>query len=880
MLQAYTTMAGFAALAGLAGLSGRVGYNSCRHRPLHGLFHDPSWIHLSAESGAGRPRQLQTLRAAAVSIRSRLALGLVFLLVINLGIGLYGLYLFRASSQQATAVREQAAQIVATALTAQVHFKKQVQEWKNILLRGGDAALLKRYHRQFESEEQTTETVMNTLLAMLPAGHPETAIAQDFVMAHQRLGRQYRSALQFYRSEQPLSALQVDRRVRGIDREPTDLIDQLVEVAVEQERRQLKAISREVKATEQRILVTMVLAMSGTVLLLLWLVNYSIARPIATATRIARRVSEGDYSTPIVSRGNNEYSQMLAALKLMQENLATTLASLHSSEAQTRLLLESTAEGIFGMDDEGRCVFCNPAAARLLGYAGPEQLLGRNMHPTMHHSRADGSPLAVQDCRICGTFRDGRSAHVDDEVFWRADGSAFPVDYQANPIRSSGGHGGSLTGAVVNFSDISARRQAEIALRDTHQALQQERQHLAARVEARTAELASANAELARSSRAKDEFLAAMSHELRTPLTSILGLSETLEDQLLGELNVHQTRATHTIHENGVHLLALINDVLDMSRVASGRMKLTWDQVPAVQLCDASLRMIRGAAEAKDISVSSELDPAVALLQGDSRSLKQILVNLLGNAVKFTPAGGSIGLEMHGDAAEKQLRIAVWDTGVGIPPAQQENLFQPFVQLDNRLSRSHDGTGLGLALAFAMAKLHHGSIDLQSEPGKGSRFELLLPWDPAAQGDTEIADAEDEDPGGDAATGLSNRLLLLVDDHPDNRHMIADYLRRKGCQVIVASSGAEAVSIARERHPSLVLMDVQMPGMDGLEATRQIRDDPMLAVTPILALTALAMPGDKERCLEAGMDDYLVKPIGLKELYRVVLSWVRRTGGW
>ncbi len=339
----------------------------------------------------------------------------------------------------------------------------------------------------------------------------------------------------------------------------------------------------------------------------------------------------------------------------------------------------------------------------------------------------------MQPCRT------GLPAHVDDEVFWRSDGSSFPVEYHSNAIYSDG----KLVGAVVNFSDISERKRAEAELRKAHDALAEERAHLAERVRERTAELDRANEELARTAQAKDEFLAAMSHELRTPLTSILGLSETMEDGLLGRLTEQQAKAAHTIHENGTHLLELINEVLDMSRVASGRVKLHLDQVPVNQLWDASLRLIRPAAKAKGLDVRARIDPDVRLLRGDSRRLKQMLVNLLGNAVKFTPEGGTIGLDVRGDKARRQVHISVWDTGVGIPAEQRDRLFKPFVQLDSKLSRQYDGTGLGLALANGMAELHGGSIEVESTLDEGSRFDVTLPWDPDAQSAAHIPPEED-----------------------------------------------------------------------------------------------------------------------------------------
>jgi len=808
-----------------------------------------------------------------MTIRTKFAVGLIAILVVNLGAGLYALYLYQQASARSAQVRDTSSQIVATALSAQVRFKKQVQEWKNVLLRGQEPGLFEKYLAQFTEEEANTREAMQRLIKLLANNKQARDTAESFVHAHGRLGEQYRAALQFYHHNDERPQIEVDRRVRGIDRQPTDLIDEVLAAAVAHKERTLSEIDVTIKDVESEIFLLIVGIMSGAVILLIVLVDRTIGRPIATATDIARRVSAGDFSSPIRVIGTDENAQMLSALKSMQENLAHSRESLRRSEERARLLLESTGEGIYGMGTDGRCMFCNPAAARMLGYSSPIELEGLVMHEVMHHSHADGSAYPSSECRASRSFRDGHPVHVDDEVFWRGDRTSFPVEYHSNAIFRDG----EPVGAVVNFSDVSERKRAETELRAAHDALAQERSHLAERVRERTAELDRANAELARTARAKDEFLAAMSHELRTPLTSILGLSETMEDGLLGTLTRQQAKAAHTINENGAHLLELINDILDMSRVASGRMTLRWDQVPVNQLWDACLRVIRPSASAKGLSVSADIDPAVRLVRGDSRRLKQMLINLLGNAVKFTPNGGSIGLEVRGNAQLGKVKISVWDTGVGIPSDQRVRLFKPFVQVDSRLSREYGGTGLGLALAYGMAELHKGTIEVQSEVGKGSKFELILPWDPDAQRVQKIEENHEmeEEIGPDLSTQDPPR-VLLVEDNIDNQEMLSNYLRIRGFEVLTACNGREAIALAKVLVPDLILMDVQMPEMDGLEATRRLRADPVLRVTPIIALTALAMPGDRERCLEAGMDDYMSKPVGLRELHKTLANWIKR----
>jgi signal transduction histidine kinase/ActR/RegA family two-component response regulator len=424
---------------------------------------------------------------------------------------------------------------------------------------------------------------------------------------------------------------------------------------------------------------------------------------------------------------------------------------------------------------------------------------------------------------------------------------------------------------VVTFADISERKRADAALRAAHDALAEERALLAERVRERTAELGLANSELARTARAKDEFLAAMSHELRTPLTTVLGIAETLEDGLLGPVNDQQVRAVKTIQESGFHLLDLINDILDVAKVESGKMQLVWDRVPMQQLCDASLRLVRQAAQRKGIEMSCTLDPQVRLMRGDSRRLKQLLVNLLSNAVKFTPEGGKIGLQIQGQQAENKVLITVWDTGIGIKENDFQRLFQPFVQLDSGLARESTGTGLGLVLVAQMARMHGGSVNVSSDPGNGSRFTIILPWEPALQMDI----AERLKTTGKFRAirpGQPQETILLVEDTQEVVMIVKDYLEIAGYKVVTAQDGLDGITQAKLFHPDLILMDIQMPRMDGLEATQRLRQDPEFKYTPIIALTALAMPSDRERCLAAGMDEYISKPVNLRGLVKIIQS--------
>jgi signal transduction histidine kinase len=428
-----------------------------------------------------------------------------------------------------------------------------------------------------------------------------------------------------------------------------------------------------------------------------------------------------------------------------------------------------------------------------------------------------------------------------------------------------------------------------------HEQVEQYAAGLEHRVAERTAELSAANAELARAARLKDEFLAAMTHELRTPLNVILGLSEALQEQVYGPLNEKQLKSLRGIGQSGRHLLALVSDILDVAKIEAGKLELEFGPVAVETVCQASLRQVEEAAGAKRLEVSFLMDNAVTTIQADTRRLKQVLVNLLSNAVKFTAEGGAVGMEVVGDAEREVIHFAVWDTGIGIMEDDIPRLFQPFVQLDSSLARRYEGMGLGLALAYRLTEMHGGGFSVESEVGKGSRFTVSLPWQEGQEvtggrGDKEMGgrgDEETEQRGQEsgeggvgervaAVDGRSTAVVLLAEDNEVSISTLSDYLLAQGYRVVVARDGTEAIQRAREVRPDLILMDIQMPTMDGLEATRLIRSDASLADIPIIALTALVTPGDRERCLEAGANGFLSKPVSLKGLFEAIEAQLQR----
>ncbi len=392
----------------------------------------------------------------------------------------------------------------------------------------------------------------------------------------------------------------------------------------------------------------------------------------------------------------------------------------------------------------------------------------------------------------------------------------------------------------------------------------------------RTEELSIANAELTRMAQLKDEFLASMSHELRTPLTAILMLSETLQLGLVGQLTDDQVKIIKTVEDSGRHLMSLINDILDLSKIEVN--KLTLDKAPVniADCCHASMAMISDAAQRKSIQISYSVDPAVNMLLADERRLKQMLVNLLSNSVKFTPDQGIVKLTVTGDHDTETIHFTVTDTGIGISSDDQQRLFQPFVQIDSRLSREYTGTGLGLSLVKQMAELHNGSISLISTPGQGSSFIVNLPWIvpenscvPVEQNITGVPCEVIKNNDGDIP------LVLIAEDHEVLLDLLEGFLQSQGYRTATAHNGLQVMEQARALLPDIILMDIQMSGMDGLEAARRLRLDEVTAGIPIIAITALAMTGDKERILESGINEYLGKPVKFEHLAQVILNCLR-----
>jgi signal transduction histidine kinase len=381
------------------------------------------------------------------------------------------------------------------------------------------------------------------------------------------------------------------------------------------------------------------------------------------------------------------------------------------------------------------------------------------------------------------------------------------------------------------------------------------------RIEEQNHALEDANVQINEVSRLKSEFLANMSHELRTPLNSILGFSEILKDNLAGALSDEQrVECLEAIHASGEHLLQLINDVLDMSKIEAGRMDLVLEEFAVDSSIREVITVVKSLAGRKNIELSIATKPEDLVVYADKGKFKQVIYNLLSNAIKFTPESGFIFVDTKVREQAGDMLVTVTDTGVGIPAEHIDKIWGEFymVQGDHQKQK---GTGLGLSLVRKLVELHGGQIGVFSEEGKGSTFSFTMPLQAgAAQGEQQAL----------------SRLILLVDDNPSNLELTRMILTSGGYRVEVATDGQEGLLKAKELKPSLILMDIQLPGMDGLTATRALKSDPDTAGIKVVALTANAMKGTREEALQAGCIGYISKPIDVKRFVRDITEFLRQ----
>jgi PAS domain S-box-containing protein len=526
------------------------------------------------------------------------------------------------------------------------------------------------------------------------------------------------------------------------------------------------------------------------------------------------------------------------------ETLEQSELALRESSEMIRLLLDSTAEAIYGIDMQGNCTLCNRACVKLLGHQEAADLLGKNMHEVMHYMRADGTPYPVEECHIYQAFRQGERSHVDNEVFWRSDETSFPAEYWSYPIL----RGEQVIGAVVTFMDITERRQAEI-------------------------EIMAAKAVAEQSDRAKSEFLANMSHELRTPLNGVVGMTDLA---LETGSAVEQREYLEMIKRSADSLLTSVNDILDFSKIEAGKMELETIDFNLRDSLETALETLSVRADKKGLELLCEIAPEVPeIMRGDSRRLRQVVTNLVGNAIKFTEMGEVVlKIQVETDeVTDRNLHFTVSDTGVGIPADKQQVIFAPFSQADSSTTRKYGGSGLGLTISRHLVEKMGGELWVESEMGRGTHVHFTTRLGTPEK----IIEMEAVAPP-EILRGVK---VLVIDDNRTDRRTLEGMLKHWQMTSTLVGDGGEALaqlSAAQESGEpyALVMIDMNMPGMDGFALIERIRQRPELSTIMIMMLTAAGYRRDAARCEELGVSAHLLKPVRQSELRQAM---VRVLGG-
>ncbi len=529
--------------------------------------------------------------------------------------------------------------------------------------------------------------------------------------------------------------------------------------------------------------------------------------------------------------------------KLLEERKRSEEDARRSHE-MVRLLLDSTAEGIYGLNAQGTCTFANSACLRLLGYERESDLLGKNMHELIHHTRPDGTPLPLAECRMYQAFETGVRDHGDGEVLWRRDGSSFPAEYWLHPIL----RGDTKIGAVITLMDITERKLAEQELRSAKEAAED-------------------------SNRSKSQFLANMSHEIRTPMNGILGMTELTLDT---ELTQEQRDNLGLVRLSAESLLTVLNDILDFSKIEAG--KLEFESIPfdLRESLGEAIQTLSFRSHQKGLELVYEVQPDVPeSLIGDPGRIRQVLVNLVGNAIKFTDRG-EIFVSVAAESEQEDkvcLRVSVADTGMGIPLDRQEKIFEAFSQADGSTTRKFGGTGLGLTISTRLVGMMGGRIWVQSELGKGSTFHFTC-WLGVQERLTPPARIE--------TSQLCGIPVLIVDDNSTNRRVLKGMLSRWRMNPTAVDGGEAAIEVmesaTRGGHPfSLVIVDGQMPKMDGFTLVKHIQDRRELGSPIVVMLTSIGLKGDASRCLQLGIAAYLMKPARQRELSQTLCRVLRKS---
>ncbi|MBT9487048.1 MAG: response regulator [Rubrivivax sp.] len=558
----------------------------------------------------------------------------------------------------------------------------------------------------------------------------------------------------------------------------------------------------------------------------------------------SRRIAAGDLTVQLPLAGTAEVRQVAEAFNRMSQAVQAQVQALQDSEQRLRTVVDVLSEGLLVQDEQARIVVCNEAAARTLGLPRDKLLAQSTGLPRVPMFRADGQPLPLPDRPAWRALATGLPQHEPLVQVLRGDGTQRWLQISSAPIL--GPDGVKPAFVVSTLTDLTDRVEAETALRAANESLEH-------RVAERTQALRQALDAAEQASRAKSEFLSRMSHELRTPLNAILGFAQLLALPR-PDLDDTQRQRIAQIETAGWHLLALIDEVLDLARIEAGAMTVSLEPVALDDVVQQALQMAAPLAERQAVVlVTPPAASAATWVQADRRRLLQVLGNLLSNAVKYNRPGGHVQLGWQAEGGRVTLEVA--DTGRGLSAEQLAQLYVPFTRFDNGAA---EGTGIGLVITRRFVELMGGALAVQSQPGQGTCFSVTLPAASANDRHGDVAPA----PATAGPRATVSRRVVYVEDNPSNRRLMAEVLAlRPMLQLDMADDGLAGLALLQSAPPDLAIIDIDLPGLDGLALCRRLKADPALAAVPLLALTAQAMKADIDHMRAAGFDAIMTKPL-------------------
>ncbi len=592
-------------------------------------------------------------------------------------------------------------------------------------------------------------------------------------------------------------------------------------------------------------------------------------RIIGIGREVIGRRKDGTTFPMELSVGEIKQSESRAFVGIIRDitDRARLEQGLRDSEAQHRAVIETAVDGIIIIDMLGTVRMFNPACVAMFGYQA-ENVVGQNVKMLMPSPYFDEHDAYLQNYAKTG---ERKIIGIGREVIGRRkNGTTFPIELSVGETSMGGNR--FFVGILRDISDSKA---AAEALRRSEAELQERLEEIAAMAavtsEAREAAVAANNV--------KSEFLAHMSHEIRTPMNGILGMIDALE---ISDLSPHQRDSVAVIKQAGQALLDILNDILDLSKIEAGKVELEYHTFSLGQLVDLLQALWQSRAEAKGLLFSIENHITEHdLICSDGSRLRQILFNLISNAIKFTESG-EIRLRVTSSAAPEgriALRFDLHDTGIGLSREEQRGLFEPFTQAESSTTRQYGGTGLGLAISKQLVTMMGGEIGIDSAKGVGSTFWFTLTVEPGDPADLKLNLEPQPPPATDTHFGGASLRILVAEDNKINQKVIKALLRMPNIDLQIVGNGQQAVQEVKNSEYDLILMDVQMPIMDGPTANREIRALPgAKSGIQIIALTANAMKGDREKYLALGFDDYLSKPVNRDELYRMIAACAEKLG--